>query len=194
MTIPITTSDIFFRMVDRKNKNLYPDSAIPFLKELFLVVDETFFPQKQLKPQLRWKTKLQYETMLTYLLKNIIQKEGADLEESSLKLLLSKILEDYLLKNLDIFYNYNLYFDKERKKTKTIIDSSINYLYQLEETEPFILAKEIELRVEEKIYTDSKIIKMILAKNIKKSKMAIVTNNTIYKKYLQELTNNLISK
>jgi len=53
MTIPITTSDIFFRMVDRKNKNLYPDSAIPFLKELFLVVDETFFPQKQLKPQLR---------------------------------------------------------------------------------------------------------------------------------------------
>jgi len=132
--------------------------------------------------------------MLTYLSKNIIQKEGADLEESSLKLLLSKILEDYLLKNLDIFYNYNLYFDKERKKTKTIIDSSINYLYQLEETEPFILAKEIELRVEEKIYTDSKIIKMILAKNIKKSKMAIVTNNTIYKKYLQELTNNLISK
>jgi len=176
--------DLFIKL-DSAKKDRYTKESGDFCELLFATIGKTFDREKELKFQMKGLTQSEYIVMRDFLAEDIISDLKAGIEkESSVKVIFSKLLESFILKDLEVFFDYNIYNDKERLSEKMCIDKAIHYLYTLQPTGPFIKPSEIHLKVDSKLFTDEKEIKDTLCKNIKKDKGAILKNNIRFNKSL----------
>lgn len=185
-------------------KILYPQKIIPFLIDFFNEIDIEFNPSENLQDQINGRTKEEYEKLLLFLYREFFEIEKLREKDSSIRFIISKILENYLFKNLEIIYSYNLYHDIDKRNIRKQLERALDYIYEINlETPNYILWEEIDtLVVDWDIYKNQKEINKLLKTSIKKSKFIYsLRKNIEYNKArwensekLKEVLDNLESK
>ena len=168
----------------KKQKSLYPQEVIPMLVELFKQIWIDFDITETIKIQLGGRKKEEYEVLLKYL-HEMIKNEDVEKWDWSTRYVLSKAIEKEIFKNLDFFYHYNIYNDKDRRNLKEKIDSILFKIYESLEDSESVLSEEIKLFIDwEEVIGKDKI--ELWLNSVKKNKIALSKLNLEYNNFLQE--------
>ena len=164
-----------FSEITTAQKVLYTKDTIPFLDTVFKVIWVDFDPSENIKPQLVWKTKEEYEKILEYLKWIILKYDPKDLDWS-VRFVFSKNIEKEIFKNLEFFHYYNLYKDEERRNIKEFLENAIFQIYKNDVKEKYLLHNEVNLYID---WEKKENVEKDLA-SIKKNKYITVNNNLAY--------------
>jgi len=181
----MTTNQKIFKKLS-KEKSLYPKEVIPMLNTLFSIIGVEFDVSESIKTQLGWRKKEEYEKLLNRLTKSIQSKDINELD-GSVRYVLSKSIKKEIFKNLNFFYYFNLYSEKDRRKQKERIDEILFKIYEILPDTDYILPEEIDLLIDWEPVPEKKVLDWL--NSIKKNKIALIKTNRIYNNYLLENEN-----
>jgi len=136
-----------FKTLTRTKKTLYPSEVVPMLTNLFKIINVEFDVTKSIKVQLGGRKKKEYELILKHL-QYEIETQDINKLDGSIRYVLNKSIEKEIFKNLDFFYNYNLYNDAKTRNIKEKIDEILFKVYETLPTKEYILPEEVDLLID----------------------------------------------
>ena len=170
-----------FKTLNSTKKTLYPAEVVPMLTTLFKIIKVEFDVTKSIKTQLGWRKKKEYELILKHL-QHAIETKDVNKLDWSIRYVLNKSIEKEIFKNLDFFYNYNLYNDTKTRKIKEKIDEILFKVYETLPTKEYVLPEEIDLLIDWEKIEEKNLINSL--SSIKKNKIALLKTNIEYNKFI----------
>lgn len=124
------TTNIFKQLDKKKFSNiLYPKESIDFLTSLFSKVNIEFDPTMKIDHHLKTLTKQEFENILGIFLEFFSDPTELNKQPSSVKYLVTRILEQYLFKWLETIYYYNICNDPLNRSLHEIVETALNHIY-----------------------------------------------------------------
>jgi len=151
------------------------------LTNLFKIINVEFDVTKSIKVQLGGRKKKEYELILKHL-QYEIETQDINKLDGSIRYVLNKSIEKEIFKNLDFFYNYNLYNDAKTRNIKEKIDEILFKVYETLPTKEYILPEEVDLLIDWEKIDEKNIINWL--SSIKKNKIALLKTNIEYNKFI----------
>lgn len=155
----------------REEKSLYPYDILPFLEEFFQIIDVPFKKTDNLLDLLKDRTKEEYELLLNFLSTEFIKTIEND-RSSWWKFIISKLLEWFIFKYLDLYHYYNYYHDPEKLWIKKQLTNFLSYIYDINSNSPLKVQENdiTKILFDWEVYISRDEIKRFLQSTVKKEK------------------------